>query len=750
MGRKYVFVHKTSILNVLGTLERLSETRYIPKLNQPPNPSTPMSFNPIQSLLTKAKEQRMLSIVVCVHMTVSLSADAGSIARTWNEQNLAAIRTDVPHPPVHARNLFHASVAMWDAWAAYDPLAVGYIHNESANVPDPDGDGVDAADIAAAREEAISFAAYRVLTARYVKSVSAIGTALNLAQQMAVLGYDESDTSMFGDTPSNLGNRIAESILGFFLDDGANEAGSYEDFTYSPLNDPLPLEESGATLATIFDVNRWAPLAFGDFALTQNGIQADLIQTFQGAQWWEVRAFALSQREHQDDPYLDPGAPPQLGGEGDEAFKDNINDILRYSSLLDPADPATINISPKVFGNNILGQHDGSGHGNNPVTGQPYADNIVKHADYGRVIAEFWADGPASETPPGHWNVVGNDVTDHPDVVFRIGGSGPVVDELEWDVKRYMAMNGAMHDAAVAAWTCKRVYDYGRPIVMCRYMGLWGQSSDPDHPDPIIQSTYDSEGLKLEPGLVEVITPQSAAPGERHEHLNEHIGSMAVRCWAGEPADPETEVGGVGWILARNWLPYQRDTFVTPAFAAYVSGHSCFSRAGAEVLSLFTGSPYFPGGLSEHTEAAGSLEFELGPSSDVTLQWASYYDAADEAGISRLYGGIHVSPDDLPGRVMGSTVGVAAYHLASKYWDGSILSEPGALKVTYDEVTAEVSLSWARTIGLFDKVQSSLDFVTWNDLTGFTRAVETQGQFSESVPALDRNYYRIVRSATGF
>ncbi|MCP4849723.1 MAG: vanadium-dependent haloperoxidase [Verrucomicrobiaceae bacterium] len=709
-----------------------------------------MSLKPIKSLLIKAKEKRMLSIVACVHVAVSLPAVADSIARTWNEQNLAAIRTDIPHPPVHARNLFHVSVAMWDAWAAYDPLAVGYVHNESAIVPDPDGDGVDAADITAAREEAISFAAYRVLVARYANSVSALETAFNLAQQMATLGYDATDTSIFGDAPSNLGNRIAESILGFFLDDGANEAGDYEDFTYSPFNDPLPLEESGATLVTIFDVNRWAPLAFGDFALTQNGIQADLIQTFQGSQWWEVRSFALSQREHPDDPYLDPGPPPQLGGQGDEEFKDNINDVLRYSSLLDPADPATINISPGIFGNNVLGRHDGNGHGNNPVTGQPYADNIVKHADYGRVIAEFWADGPSSETPPGHWNVVGNEVTDHPDVVFRIGGSGPIVDKLEWDVKRYMAMNGAMHDAATAAWTCKRVYDYGRPIVMCRYMGLWGQSSDPDHPDPDIRFSYNSKGMKLEPGLVEVITSQTSAPGERHEHLNGYIGSIAVRSWAGEPADPETEVGGVDWILAKDWLPYQRDTFVTPAFAAYVSGHSCFSRAGAEVLSLFTGSPYFPGGLAEHTEVAGSLDFELGPSSDVTLQWASYYDAADEAGISRLYGGIHVSPDDLPGRVMGSEVGIAAYHLASKYWDGSILSEPMALEVAYDESTEGVNLSWLRTIGLFDKLQSSTDFVTWTDLTAFTKAVETRGQFSESVPALRSNYYRVVRSATGF
>src|SRR4051812_28357530 len=58
----------------------------------------------------------------------SSKAEARSIARAWNEEALSAIRKDTPHPPVHARNLFHLSVAMYDAWAAYDPVAVGYLY----------------------------------------------------------------------------------------------------------------------------------------------------------------------------------------------------------------------------------------------------------------------------------------------------------------------------------------------------------------------------------------------------------------------------------------------------------------------------------------------------------------------------------------------------------------------------------------------------------------------------------------------
>ena len=164
-----------------------------------------------KSLLRYAKEQGALSIIACLGIAVSSPVDAGSTARIWNEQNLTAIRMDIPHPPVHARNLFHVSVAMWDAWAAYDPLAVGYIHNEAAIAPDPGGDGVDAEDIASARQEAFSFAAFRVLSNRYMHSVNASQTAFDLSQQMAALDYDESNTSTVGDTPAILGNRISKS-----------------------------------------------------------------------------------------------------------------------------------------------------------------------------------------------------------------------------------------------------------------------------------------------------------------------------------------------------------------------------------------------------------------------------------------------------------------------------------------------------------------------------------------------------------
>jgi hypothetical protein len=118
-------------------------------------------------------------------------------------------------------------------------------------------------------------------------------------------------------------------------------------------------------------------------------------------------------------------------------------------------------------------------------------------------------------------------------------------------------------------------------------------------------------------------------------------------------------------------MPYQRPTFVTPAFPGYVSGHSTFSRAAAEVLTAFTGSPYFPGGLYESPHPVGSLTVERGPSREVDLQAATYFDAADEAGVSRIYGGIHISQDDFGGRRIGAICGRKAVALARRYFDGS-------------------------------------------------------------------------------
>ncbi len=574
-----------------------------------------------------------------------------SAARVWDEELLDAIRIDTPRPTVHSRNLFHLSVAMWDAWAAYDRDYPGYLVKENAT----------ADDVEAARAEAISYAAYRLLKHRFQVGPGAAVSQQAFDDRMDALQYDKDYFSVTEDTPAALGNRIADAVIAFGLSDGANEMNDYaDDSGYFPVNPALVFDFPGTIM---LDPNRWQPLAF-DFLVLQNGIIIGAaIQEFLGPNWGQVTTFALT-----DDDlalpyvYLDPGTPPQLGGPGDEEIKANAVQVIEFSAWVDPEDGVLIDISPGAYHNNPLGTQDGTGYATNPFTGEPYAPNVVKRGDYARILAEFWADGPDSETPPGHWNTLANYVADHPLVEKRIGGIGDVVNDLEWDVKVYLALNGAVHDAAVAAWGCKGHYDYSRPISHIRYMGAKGQSSDPDGP------SYDLDGLPLVEGLIEVITPETAAPGERHAHLSGYLGQIAIYAWPGPPDDPETEIGGVRWIRAVDWLPYQRDTFVTPPFAGYVSGHSTFSRAAAEVMAGITGSEYFPGGLGTFVATKDDyLEFEIGPTETVTLTWATYYDAADEAGVSRIYGGIHPSADDFPGRIMGSQIGLRAYEKALKF-----------------------------------------------------------------------------------
>jgi hypothetical protein len=238
------------------------------------------------------------------------------------------------------------------------------------------------------------------------------------------------------------------------------------------------------------------------------------------------------------------------------------------------------------------------------------------------------------------------------------------VDDLEWDVKVYFSLNAALHDAACAAWSLKRYYDGGRPISYIRYMGQLGQSSLRAAP------SYNSSGLPLIDNVIELVTEDTAKPGGRHAGLP--VGRVVIYAWAGQPKDPANQFSGVKWLQPARWLPYQKASFVTPAFPGYVSGHSTFSRAAAEILAAVTGSPFFPGGMGTFTAPANKyLTFERGPSQGIQLQWATYFDAADQAGISRLWGGIHVSADDLTGRSIGSKCGQAAWALAQQHFDGA-------------------------------------------------------------------------------
>jgi hypothetical protein len=579
-----------------------------------------------------------------------------SVARYWNEVALGLVRDNPPAPTVVARNMFSLSAAMWDAWAAYDPDADGYFYVEKAT----------AANVADARDAAISFAAFRVLSERYFSYAWTTPTELpeEFVHHLSALCYRADFVFEGPESPAGLGNRIARRVVETGLDDGSLEDQSYVDPSYKPINKPIRALKSGTVMKY---PNHWQPIRFpAGRARGQGGGSAPDTQTFVGAQWGRVTPFALGPSA--GGLAMDPGPPPALGSDAtlDEQFKQAAIQIIEYSSTLDPRDDVEIDISPGALGNNSLGTNDGAGRATNPATGKAYDPNIVLRADYERALAEYWADGPSSETPPGHWNLIANYVSDSANFEFRFAGGVPLTDRLEWDVKMYFALNGALHDAAIAAWGIKRFYDSARPISMIRYMAGLGQSSDPSLPH------YDLSGLPLVPGLVELITRESSASGKRHHQLRDHIGEIAVRAWRGFPDDPATETSGVGWILGANWVPYQRPSFITPAFPGYVSGHSTYSRAAAEVLTALTGSEFFPGGLFAVGRTRGSLRHEKGPIGEVLFQWATYYDAADSAGISRLYMGIHIPQDDFEGRKIGSTCGIGAWDLALRYFDGDV------------------------------------------------------------------------------
>ena len=679
------------------------------------------------------------------------AAASNSVARVWNERALAAIRADTPHPPAQARNLFSLAVCLYDAWAAYDTNgSLGYVYRGKHTAPE----------VAAARREAISYAAYGILKERHFYSRTATNTLVADDAQMTALGYDTNNISRDTSTPAGVGNSVYDAVSAWFINDGARQTNGtqsvpYPDYPpnqggYVYINPPLATALPGITDGrdpprTVTDINHWQRLRIVN-AFDQNGFPQGPLQSYLGAQWLGVRPFVLA-RTDSTKPWIDPGPPPYLGGASHTRFVKEVVAVITAASHLTPDDGVTMDISPGAYGNNSLDFagaygngnfdiYDGQGYTNNPVTGLPYAPEVVKRGDFARVLAEFWADGPSSETPPGHWNVLANYLADHPLTVKRIGGTGSVVDDLEWDVKMYFALNAAVHEAACACWAAKRAYDGWRPISAIRYLGGLGQSTDPSLP------MYHANGLPLITNLIELVSTSSVASG-RHTGLTP--GKIAVLSWPGPRTNFVNQHSGVKWIHADTWIPYQRTNFVTPAFPGYFSGHSTFSRSAAEILTAITGSPFFPGGLGTYTNNA--LGFENGPSQPITLQWATYYDAADQAGISRIWGGIHPPIDNLAGRRAGSQCGKSVWALARTYWDGSVTNTPMTLALrNLDPVRNEIRFNTLR--GFYCRVQSTpnLSIPFANESGGATLALDSSATLTNTITG-SQKFYRAAMSA---
>ncbi|MEA5598705.1 DUF6851 domain-containing protein [Rivularia sp. UHCC 0363] len=449
----------------------------------------------------------------------------------WNQATLEAISNTSMGPTPTSRALGLVNTSIYDAWAAYDPVAIGTQLGNTLQVSNEEINSEN-------KSTAISYAAYTTLLDLFPTQETAF---THLMQQ---LGIDSTITTTDTNTAAGIGNLVAKTLLNNKYTDGSNQLNNYADTTnYQPVN----------TWDKITDPNRWQPISIN------NG---NNIQKFLTPQWGDVTPFALTSGNQ----YL----PPPPAEFGTQSYIDQALQVIEYSALL---------------------------------------------TDEQKVIAEYWADGPQTILPPGHWHLIAEYVSTRDNL------------SLDDNVKLFFSLGNAVSDAGIAAWDAKEYYDYVRPITAIQYLAANNLLPN-DH--PLVRTN-----------------PQSNV--------------QEIYSWAG----PDQ---GSQWIDGTTWLPYQKSTFVTPPFAEYVSGHSTFSAASAEILNRFTNSDEL--GVC-HTQLPNTSTFETNtPSNTIQLCWDTFTSAADQAGISRLYGGIHFQDGDINGRILGRKVGTAVWEKSQYYISG--------------------------------------------------------------------------------
>ncbi|WP_187431655.1 hypothetical protein ROLI_037920 [Roseobacter fucihabitans] len=482
-----------------------------------------------------------------------------SIVAQWNEITLEAIREGSAKPTETTYQLHLASSAIYDAWAAIADKAYGHYSEITTTLTNTQAN----------KAEAVSFAAYAALSEIFPDQLSLFDGF------MTKLGYDPADASTNANTGAGLGTLAAQNVFAARKNDGSNAENDFADTTgYTPVNTAEP-GSAGAPGGENFNPNLWQPLRVPTGTVTDaNGIPiidnddpaSYVDQIALTPHWGGVDSFALASNDQ-----FRPDAPPQLGdfsayvdGTGkvttnDQAYRDQIANVIALSA------------------------------------------NLTNEQ---KVVAELWADGPRTESPPGHWNQIAQDIA------LREGHG---IDE---DAKMFFALNAAVFDAGIATWEAKYVFDYVRP--------------------------------------------QSA--------IRDLFYGETIEAWGGVNQ-------GTQQILAQDWQPYQNVTFVTPPFPEYVSGHSTFSMAAAKTIASFVGSDTYYDGttLSNYDLDAvagidllgrfetNKLAFEgFGSGLPVVLQWDTLTEAAEEAGISRLFGGIHIQDGNLNGLQVGKEVAANA------------------------------------------------------------------------------------------
>jgi hypothetical protein len=459
------------------------------------------------------------------------SSTSDTVVVRWNAAALQGVRDSRIGPPMVARALAIVHTCIFDAWAAYDKRAVGTQLGSELRRPKKER-------TLANKNEAISYAAHRALVDLFALDKASVFDPL-----MVSLGYDPNNLTINTDTPAGIGNVACAAVLAFRHGDGSNQLGDLHSGAYSDWTGYVSVNSASTVPvnpASVLDPNHWQPLTYDDGATAPK--PHIVTQSFVGAQWYRVVPFALTSPD-QFRPFVAQFGPALHGS---ETYLQQSRDLITISADL---------------------------------------------TDEQKMIAEYWANGPHTELPPGHWDLFGEFVSrrDH-----------HTVDD---DAKMFFALTNAIFDAGIAAWDAKRAFDSVRPIQAIPYL-FHGQQITAWRPFHGTQ-TFD--------------------------------GSL--------------------------WIPYQLSTFPTPPFPEYISGHSTFSAAGAQILKLFTHSDKFGDSV---TFPAGSSNTEPGltPKQEVILSWATFTDAANQAGISRRYGGIHFELADLVGRATGRLVADQAWKKA--------------------------------------------------------------------------------------
>jgi hypothetical protein len=242
------------------------------------------------------------------------AATGDSVVLAWNQQLLDTIKETRTGPTIAARALAVVHTAIYDAWAAYDPVAVDTRQRLRAN---PDLRQPAAERTVDNKTRAVSFAAYAALVDLFPARQAIY------AQQMADLDYvvDGSDAS----TAAMIGGAAAQAVLHYRHHDGANQLGDrnsgapYSDYTgYQPVN----------TWDQVTDPDRWQPLCL---PLPPPGATecTGRIQTYLTPFWAKVTPFALTR----PDQFRPPGAYPYLGPDGKPSGKyvDQVDKMTQYS-----------------------------------------------------------------------------------------------------------------------------------------------------------------------------------------------------------------------------------------------------------------------------------------------------------------------------------------------------------------------------------------------------------------------------------